>query len=74
MHLSLFHRIPTLNDPEIEDFRNILGKGENADYQHFLLFPQCLLPVQWQILFFGHIYFVVCECFQFEPDKNFIIC
>ena len=21
---------------------NILGKGENAGYQHFLLFPQCL--------------------------------
>ena len=20
---------------------NIMGKGENADYQHFLLFPQC---------------------------------
>ena len=20
---------------------NIVGKGENADYQHFLLFPQC---------------------------------
>ena len=22
---------------------NIVGKGENADYQHFLLFPQCFL-------------------------------
>ena len=21
--------------------RNIVGKGENAGYQHFLLFPQC---------------------------------
>ena len=21
---------------------NIVEKGENADYQHFLLFPQCL--------------------------------
>ena len=21
---------------------NIVGKGENAAYQHFLLFPQCL--------------------------------
>ena len=21
---------------------NIVGKGENAGYQHFLLFPQCL--------------------------------
>ena len=23
--------------------KNIVGKGENADYQHFLLFPQCRL-------------------------------
>ena len=22
--------------------KNIAGKGENAGYQHFLLFPQCL--------------------------------
>ena len=24
-------------------FENIVGKGENAGYQHFLLFPQCFL-------------------------------
>ena len=24
---------------------NIVGKGENAGYQHFLLFPQCLQKV-----------------------------
>ena len=23
--------------------KNITGKGENAGYQHFLLFPQCFL-------------------------------
>ena len=30
----------------ISDFdwvENIMGKGENAGYQHFLLFPQCFL-------------------------------
>ena len=26
-------------------FENIVGKGENAGYQHFLLFPQCFLPI-----------------------------
>ena len=26
-------------------FENIVGKGENADNQHFLLFPQCFLSV-----------------------------
>ena len=25
---------------------NIVGKGENAANQHFLLFPQCFLPYQ----------------------------
>ena len=25
-------------------FENIVGKGENADSQHFLLFPQCFPP------------------------------
>ena len=25
-------------------FKNIVGKGENAGDQHFLLFPQCFLP------------------------------
>ena len=25
---------------------NIVGKGEIAGYQHFLHFPQCLLPFQ----------------------------
>ena len=24
---------------------NIVGKGENADYHHFLLFPQCFQKV-----------------------------
>ena len=27
-NISIFHRV-----------ENIVGKGENADYQHFLLFP-----------------------------------
>ena len=27
-----------------KSFENIVGKGENAGNQHFLLFPQCFLP------------------------------
>ena len=27
--------------PVLERVENIVGKGENAGYQHFLLFPQC---------------------------------
>ena len=37
---------------------NIVGKGENAGHQHFLLFPQCLLPNQRHKLPFDpHLYF-----------------
>ena len=25
-----------------DSVENIVGKGENAGYQHFLLFPQCV--------------------------------
>ena len=38
--LTLYHTIPTFNDPEKEGLENIVGKRENAGYQHFLLFPQ----------------------------------
>ena len=50
--LTLYHTIPTFNDPEKEGLENIVGKRENAGYQHFLLFPQCFLPLQRQIAIF----------------------
>ena len=37
--LTLFHTIPTFNDPSKKPFENIVEKGENAGNQHFLLFP-----------------------------------
>ena len=40
-HLTLYHTIPTFNDPKEETLENTVGKGENAGNQHFLLFPQC---------------------------------
>ena len=43
--LTLIHAIPTFNDLNKEAFKkNIVGKGENAGNQHFLLFQQCFLP------------------------------
>ena len=33
-------------------FENIVGKGENASHQHFLLFPQCFLPFSKEISIF----------------------
>ena len=34
-------------------FGNIVGKGKNAGIQHFLLFPQCLLPCGAEVSSFG---------------------
>ena len=34
--------------PRKKPFENIVGKGENAGNQHFLLFPQCFLSYQRQ--------------------------
>ena len=31
-------------------FENIMGKGENAGNQHFLLFPQCFLSLETHLL------------------------
>ena len=39
----------TLNEKAIE---SIVGKGENAGKQHFLLFPQCFLPFPKHVLIF----------------------
>ena len=36
-------------------FENIMGKGENAGYQHFLLFSQCFLPFPTQISIFNSL-------------------
>ena len=38
--LTLYHTFPTFNNSKKEAFENIDGKGENAGYQHFLLFLQ----------------------------------
>ena len=50
--LTLCHTTATFNNPEKKGFENILGKGEIAGNQHFLLFPQCFLPFQAQISIF----------------------
>ena len=37
---------------KMKPFENIVGRGENADNQHFLLFPQCFLPIPERISVF----------------------
>ena len=51
-------------------FENIVGKGENADNQHFHLFTFShdvfyLSENKFQIFVHIYNYFVVCKCFQF---------
>ena len=42
--LTVYHTILTFTNLEKRAFeKNIVGKGENAGNQHFLLFPQCFL-------------------------------
>ena len=36
---------------------NIVGKGENAGNQHFLLFPQCFLPITKRISALNLLFF-----------------
>ena len=42
-------------------FEHIMGKGENAGNQYFLLFPQCFLPYQRLKLSFKVLLFC-CLC------------
>ena len=48
--LKLYQTIPLLTTLRKKPFKSIVGKGENAGKQHFLLFPQCFLSVPKQCL------------------------
>ena len=37
--LTLYHIIPIVNNRKAEVFKNMVGKGDNADSQYFLLSP-----------------------------------
>ena len=57
-------------------FENIVGKGENAGNQYFLLFPQCFPLFSKQILIhviLGYIYCVYCKCYEFGQVLQFVI-
>ena len=47
-----YFTIPTFNDLREKPSENVVGKGENAGNQHFLLFPQYFSPFPNQIAFF----------------------
>ena len=65
--LTLYHTIPTFNDPEKEGLENIKRKRENAGYQHFLFFPQLFLPLQTNFNF--SVTFILSSPNAFNLDK-----
>ena len=52
---------------------NILGKGENAGNQHFLLFPNVLFSLKDICHCLSHIKNVVCKSFAFRQVKQFVV-
>ena len=53
-----------------KDFENIMGKGENAGNQHFLLDPQCFLPFPNQISIFGlHLFLLSANALNLNQSK-----
>ena len=55
---------------ERKPFENIVGKGENADNQHFLVFQQCYLPFPKQIsIFWSHLFLLSANAFNLDLSK-----
>ena len=52
---------------------NIVGKGENAGNQHFLLFPQCFLLFPIQILIFQSPLFCHLQVLSIWTSLNFAV-
>ena len=53
---------------------NIVGKGENVDYQHFLPFPQCFLKASFSRLLKVWIVWERIMSLQFGSNENCVIC
>ena len=71
--LSIYHTMPPFNNLEKKILGNIVGKGENAGNQHFLLFLQCFLSIKDRSHNFRYIEFVVCRCVEFGSFQKFVV-
>ena len=55
--LTLYHTILTFTTLKKKAFGNIVGKGENAGFQHFRLFPEYFVPFKTQVsIFWSHLF------------------
>ena len=52
---------------------NLVGKGENAGSQHFLLSHNVFFPSENNGQFISYSYFVVSKCFQFGSAYKFVV-
>ena len=68
--LTLCHKIPTFNDYDKNPFKNIVGKGENAGNQHFLLFHNVFYPSQKEFLLLSYIFLLSANAFSLDQSKN----
>ena len=74
--LTIYH---TSNEPakeaNIKKKKNIVGKGENAGTQHFLLFPQCFFLNQKRIFVFKlHLFCPSAYALNLDQSRNFPSC
>ena len=53
--------------------KKIVGKGENAGNQHFLLFPQSFVPFPKQILVFQSHLFCRLLMLSIWTSSNFVV-
>ena len=68
---KLFHVLMTVGN---KLFENIVGKGKNSGYQHFLLIPQCFLFLQKQLQSFKSQVCFGCEnAFNLEQSKMVLL-
>ena len=71
--LAFYHTIRTFNDLVRESpFENIVGKGDDAGNQQFLLFPQGFLPFPDQTSIFS-VTFVLSSVNAFNLDQSTIL-
>ena len=62
-------KISCSNEHKRKAFEKIVGKGENAGNQHFLLSQQCFLHYQDRSYKIRDLYFVVSKCMNLVQSK-----
>ena len=70
--LTLYHTIKLLTIQKKKPFENIVGKGENAGYQHFLLFLQRFLPIPKRICFLDTFLLSSANASNLDQSKNWL--